>query len=41
MVHRHGGWTPETIAESAMPALKAQFMEFVDTRALHPGLPLE
>ena len=40
MVHHQGGWTPETIAENAMPALKPQFMDFTDTRALHPGLPL-
>jgi hypothetical protein len=26
-VHRGDGWTPETIAEHAMPALKASFMD--------------
>jgi NAD(P)-dependent dehydrogenase (short-subunit alcohol dehydrogenase family) len=41
MVHRHGGWTPETIAESAMPALATQFTAVGDSRAVHPGLPLE
>jgi len=41
MVHRHGGWTPETIAESAMPALSPGFTPLVDARVLHPGLPLE
>src|SRR4051812_15553524 len=24
-VHRHGGWTPETVASQAMPALRAHF----------------
>jgi len=41
MVHRHGGWTPETIAEAAMPALAPQFTPLGDARVLHPGLPLE
>lgn len=41
MVHRHGGWTPETIAEVAMPALSTQFMDVGDARKMHPGLPLE
>jgi NAD(P)-dependent dehydrogenase (short-subunit alcohol dehydrogenase family) len=41
MVHRHGGWTPETIAEAAMPALTPGFTPLVDARVLHPGLPLE
>ena len=41
MVHRHGGWTPETIAEVAMPALSTQFMDVGDSRKMHPGLPLE
>ena len=26
-VHRSDGWTPETIAEHAMPALKSQFYD--------------
>ena len=42
LVHRHGGWTPETIAEQAMPALAPGFTPLVDdARVLHPGLPLE
>jgi NAD(P)-dependent dehydrogenase (short-subunit alcohol dehydrogenase family) len=41
LVHRHGGWTPETIAELAMPALEPGFTPLVDARVLHPGLPLE
>ena len=41
MVHRHGGWTPETIAENAMPALSNQFTSLENSRAHHPGLPLE
>jgi NAD(P)-dependent dehydrogenase (short-subunit alcohol dehydrogenase family) len=41
MVHRHGGWTAETIAEVAMPALATQFTPVADARAVHPGLPLD
>jgi NAD(P)-dependent dehydrogenase (short-subunit alcohol dehydrogenase family) len=41
LVHRHGGWTPETIADSGMPALEPGFTPLVDARVLHPGLPLE
>jgi NAD(P)-dependent dehydrogenase (short-subunit alcohol dehydrogenase family) len=41
MVHRHGGWTPETIAEVGMPALAPQFTPLADGRVMHPGLPLE
>jgi len=41
MVHRHGGWTAEAIAEHAMPALKTQFTAMEDSRVIHPGLPLE
>jgi NAD(P)-dependent dehydrogenase (short-subunit alcohol dehydrogenase family) len=41
MVHRRGGWTPETIAENAMPALAPGFTPLVDARVLHPGLPLD
>jgi NAD(P)-dependent dehydrogenase (short-subunit alcohol dehydrogenase family) len=41
MVHRHGGWTPETIAEVGMPALAPQFTALADGRVMHPGLPLE
>jgi hypothetical protein len=41
MVHRHGGWSAEAIAEHAMLALRTQFVPLEDSRALHPGLPLE
>ena len=41
MVHRNGGWTPETIAENAMPALKNQFFDIADARNQHPGLPMD
>jgi len=41
MVHRSGGWTPETIAEHAMPALQVGFSNVGDSRAIHPGLPLD
>jgi NAD(P)-dependent dehydrogenase (short-subunit alcohol dehydrogenase family) len=41
MVHRHGGWTPETIAEVAMPSLTGQFTSLADARAVHSGLPLD
>jgi hypothetical protein len=41
MVHRHGGWTPETIAEVAMPSLAGQFTPLADARAVHSGLPLD
>jgi len=41
MVHRNGGWTPETIAENAMPALAVGFSNVGDSRAIHPGLPLD
>lgn len=40
MVHHAGGWTPELIAESAMPALEAQFVDIANSRAVHPGLPM-
>lgn len=40
MVHQNGGWTPETIAENAMPALEGQFFDVADSRAVHPGMPL-
>jgi NAD(P)-dependent dehydrogenase (short-subunit alcohol dehydrogenase family) len=40
MVHRQGGWTPETLAEVAIPALAPQFTP-LDSRAVHPGLPME
>jgi len=41
MVHRQGGWTPETLAEVAIPALVPQFTPLGDGRAVHPGLPME
>src|SRR2546425_78111 len=41
MVHRHGGWTPETLAEVGIPALAPQFTPLGDGRAVHPGLPME
>ena len=40
-VHRQGGWTPELIAEVAMPALENRFFDIRDARSQHPGLPLE
>src|SRR5579862_3865562 len=40
MVHRQGGWTPETLAEVAIPALAPQFTP-LDSRGVHAGLPLE
>ena len=40
MVHRQGGWTPETLAEVAIPALAPQFTP-LDSRSVHPGLPME
>lgn len=41
MVHHNGGWTPELIAEVAMPSLQNKFMEAGDSRKVHPGLPLD
>ncbi|MBV9860507.1 MAG: SDR family oxidoreductase [Alphaproteobacteria bacterium] len=40
MVHRNGGWTPETIAEVAMPSLQSGFTS-LDSRTTHSGLPME
>lgn len=40
MVHQNGGWTPETIAENAMPALKNAFYNIDGARSMHPGMPL-
>ena len=34
-------WTPETLAEVAIPALALQFTPLGDGRAVHPGLPME
>ena len=41
MVHHNGGWTPELIAEVAMPSLANKFVELGDSRKIHPGLPLD
>jgi len=41
MVHRNGGWTPEAIAEVAMPGLATQFTSIENARAVHPGLPMD
>ena len=41
MVHQQYGWSPETIAEVGMPSLKNNFFEMGDSRAVHPGTPLE
>src|SRR5438552_10059848 len=40
MVHHHGGWTPELIAEVAMPSLASGFTS-LDSRNTHAGLPME
>ena len=40
MVHRQGGWTPETIAEVAIPSLALGFTS-LDSRGVHSGLPME
>ncbi len=40
MVHQNGGWSPGTIAENGMPALKTGFINLGDSRAMHPGMPL-
>jgi NAD(P)-dependent dehydrogenase (short-subunit alcohol dehydrogenase family) len=40
MVHRNGGWTPQTIAEVAMPSLQSGFTS-LDSRNTHAGLPME
>ena len=40
MVHHQGGWTPELIAEVAMPSLANQFTP-LDARNTHAGLPME
>ncbi len=40
MVHRQGGWSPETIAEVAMPSLASAFTP-IDRGAIHAGLPLD
>jgi NAD(P)-dependent dehydrogenase (short-subunit alcohol dehydrogenase family) len=40
MVHHHGGWTPELIAEVGMPSLQSGFTS-LDPRNTHSGLPME
>ena len=40
MVHREGGWTPETIAEIAMPSLSNCFPKLGDSRNMHAGMPM-
>jgi len=40
MVHREGGWTPETIAEVAMPSLSNGFSKLGDSRNMHAGMPM-
>ncbi|WP_354077953.1 SDR family NAD(P)-dependent oxidoreductase [Constrictibacter sp. MBR-5] len=41
MVHHNGGWTPELIAEVAMPSLSTSFMDVGDSRKMHPGMPMD
>jgi NAD(P)-dependent dehydrogenase (short-subunit alcohol dehydrogenase family) len=40
MVHREGGWTPESIAENAMPSLSNGFPKLGDSRNMHAGMPM-
>ena len=40
MVHHNGGWTPQLIAEVAMPSLAGQFTS-LDSRGVHSGMPME
>jgi hypothetical protein len=40
MVHHNGGWTPELIAEVAMPSLANAFTP-LDSRNTHAGMPME
>ena len=40
MVHHQGGWTPELIAEVAMPSLATAFTP-LDARGVHSGMPME
>src|ERR1700734_1818289 len=40
MVHHHTGWTPQLIAEVAMPSLQSGFTS-LDSRTTHAGLPME
>ncbi|MCY3753928.1 MAG: SDR family oxidoreductase [Alphaproteobacteria bacterium] len=39
-VHRNGNWTPESIAEVAMPSLSGQFFEIANSRSVHAGMPM-
>jgi NAD(P)-dependent dehydrogenase (short-subunit alcohol dehydrogenase family) len=40
MVHHNGGWTPELIADVAMPSLQSGFTS-LDSRGVHSGMPME
>ena len=40
MVHKEGGWTPESIAEIAMPSLSNGFPKLGDSRNMHAGMPM-
>ncbi len=40
MLHHQGGWTPELIAEVAMPSLQSAFTS-LDSRGVHSGMPME
>ncbi|HVC50815.1 MAG TPA: SDR family oxidoreductase [Stellaceae bacterium] len=40
MVHHHGGWTPELVAEVGMPSLQSNFTS-LDSRTVHSGLPMD
>ena len=39
-LHRSDGWTPETIAEHAIPALASNFYENVPSMAITPWDPI-
>jgi hypothetical protein len=39
-LHRAGGWSPETIAEHAIPALEADFYKNVPSMAVTPWDPI-
>jgi hypothetical protein len=39
-LHRDGGWTPESIAEHAMPALESGFFPNVPSMTLTPWDPI-
>jgi hypothetical protein len=40
IVHREDGWTPESIAEHAMPALRAAFMPLDTSEQVFPWDPV-